>query len=65
MATHKKKKREVDPDAKPHIVWQTCAAHCFDCPQCGYFWGPEHEKWPGQPATWDTPGNQGGVRVRK
>jgi len=56
-----KRKRETDPNAKLRLVFQTCPAKCFRCNACGYFWGPDNEKWDGQPATWSGRGNAGGV----
>ncbi len=46
-------KRDRDPDAKPWLV--------FDLDR-GYVWGPGHERWAGQLAGWDGPGNDGRVR---
>jgi len=55
-----RKKREVDPDAKPYLIFRYCKEQCFACPQCGYFWGPGHDKWQGLPATWPASNGFGG-----
>lgn len=58
MSGNRKVKRE---GLKLWLEYRVCKAQCHACLECGYFWGPEHESWPGEPATWDTPGNAGTV----
>jgi len=41
---------ETEEKKKIWLVFRTCKARCLACGECGYFWGPDHDKLAGQPA---------------
>lgn len=44
-------------DKKPYLVFRYCKKQCFACNECGYFWGPGHDKLDGQPVRFSPDGS--------
>jgi hypothetical protein len=48
---HKRATEAGDREEKvPYLVFRYCRNKCFACSECGWFWGPAHDKLAGQPA---------------
>lgn len=58
-------KRETDPNAQPVLQFRYCATKCFEphCKECGYFWGPGHERveMRGKRVSWPKEAGYGGI----